>query len=457
MLWSSVAAAQDVSFAALTRELAALDPKDLRTAQSTLERYRDEVATTRALLNGYSSELSTAIAACDEVLGGLQVFSGDLTRQHEVLEASLTDAQNRLSVAIQDEANFQTEITGVQASIDAAQASLREHQKKVDQLKKWFWVPGYGQFLAVRELVDNDSNRIGDLQRQIANLVQEENSAVQRAKAAEALRAALIARLSRADVEESVLEAAMADLNRRVGDLRILDSNLHEASIGLDPLQNAMDISLELNADLFELALEDARAQLSATGAAAQIGLDPDVTASFAVALDQFVGDLEDGVAAAHLHANDCAEPGDPNDRDPVSCEKPRFPYFVSEPSDVCRFRYENPPGCPPQAASAEPLTTISAGAVTDLDNRNLVGAARCVSDEAIFLGVASTPDHCDSACTDNTVCRYWSMYLDDSWLPGAQGECWGGGDKLEPDLEELDWAGVVSGGNPCGIGRYEC
>ena len=44
---------------------------------------------------------------------------------------------------------------------------VRKSKKKADDLKKWFWVPGYGIYLAVDALVNELDNEIGALSRRL--------------------------------------------------------------------------------------------------------------------------------------------------------------------------------------------------------------------------------------------------------------------------------------------------
>lgn len=46
-------------------------------------------------------------------------------------------------------------------------AEIRKAKKKQDDLKKWFWVPGYGLYLAIDTLVNELDNEIGSLGRRL--------------------------------------------------------------------------------------------------------------------------------------------------------------------------------------------------------------------------------------------------------------------------------------------------
>jgi len=50
---------------------------------------------------------------------------------------------------------------------EIAKAEKREAEEKFEEAKKWCWVPGYGLFLAVRELVENNEEKARDARREM--------------------------------------------------------------------------------------------------------------------------------------------------------------------------------------------------------------------------------------------------------------------------------------------------
>ncbi|MFT8112802.1 hypothetical protein ACMYL8_23160, partial [Salmonella enterica subsp. enterica serovar Enteritidis] len=58
--------------------------------------------------------------------------------------------------------------------MDDLQRRLHERRQKLEELKRWAWVPGYGAYLAIRTLVDGDiqeernlMERLGDKHREL--------------------------------------------------------------------------------------------------------------------------------------------------------------------------------------------------------------------------------------------------------------------------------------------------
>ena len=50
---------------------------------------------------------------------------------------------------------------------EEAKAEKRKAEEKCEELKNWCWVPGYGTFLAVRELVENNEAKARDERREM--------------------------------------------------------------------------------------------------------------------------------------------------------------------------------------------------------------------------------------------------------------------------------------------------
>ncbi len=66
----------------------------------------------------------------------------------------------------------QKEINETLERIARNQASLTDRKAKLEELQKWFWVPGYGQYLTTRSLVDDDIQATNRLAHSLAELQQ---------------------------------------------------------------------------------------------------------------------------------------------------------------------------------------------------------------------------------------------------------------------------------------------
>jgi len=99
-------------------------------------------------------------------------------------------------------------------------ASLAERKAKLEELQKWFWVPGYGQYVTVRSLVDNDlqaslslANSVADIERKLQNTTASLNEIPQ-------IEARLNAQKANYETEKSSLEAFRGELNDSLGRLK---------------------------------------------------------------------------------------------------------------------------------------------------------------------------------------------------------------------------------------------
>jgi hypothetical protein len=73
------------------------------------------------------------------------------------------------------------EVQRVSASMRNAVAKLEERERKLKKLQDWWWVPGYGQYLAVRTLAEQDietSNSLANGLRDNSVLIQDQQHAL---------------------------------------------------------------------------------------------------------------------------------------------------------------------------------------------------------------------------------------------------------------------------------------
>lgn len=79
------------------------------------------------------------------------------------LEATLGQLRADLAEAVLDDQLTSAELAKIQATIAENQRDLAERQRKLQELRDWWWVPGYGLYLAIRTAVDNDEARARSL------------------------------------------------------------------------------------------------------------------------------------------------------------------------------------------------------------------------------------------------------------------------------------------------------
>lgn len=105
-----------------------------------------------------------------------QELDEDLTRQINKLHAEEVELKNRRQgLEAKKSALNEERERCCRSKRDAsrsrryenAKAEKREAEEKFEEAKKWCWVPGYGLFLAVRELVENNEEKARDARREM--------------------------------------------------------------------------------------------------------------------------------------------------------------------------------------------------------------------------------------------------------------------------------------------------
>lgn len=103
-----------------------------------------------------------------------QELDEDLTRQINKLHAEEVELKNRRQAleAKKSALNEERERCcrnkrDASRRYENAKAEKREAEEKFEEAKKWCWVPGYGLFLAVRELVENNEEKARDARREM--------------------------------------------------------------------------------------------------------------------------------------------------------------------------------------------------------------------------------------------------------------------------------------------------
>ncbi len=476
----------------------ALDASDLAAAQQFVVAAAADVANARVRAEALESETDAMAATCDGRLRTLHVFRGDALQLKSDSQTRLNEVRARLLNATTDADAAEAEIAATQAAITTQQNALDEHARKYEELKSWFWVPFYGAFLAIRELVDRDAQKIGDLSRNLSHEQRVLRDATLRAEVERDLATHFTATISRDELQLKLLSRTEALVQERIAAFRVLSDALHDAEGHWQELEALVAIDAYAEEQRFRRALERMARRLEQPAAGQELlGLASGAASSFSDTLAAIEAGLDDDGLMARLRASDCATGAEDSPVSLESCPMPRFPYFDMSHEAPCTYVYTNPPDCPPSVFATpreSPLDQIRSwasapiGAGTDgmargaggdlLDDdmsgyepaiavhqnyghefravaehangRNFVGAARCASSEALFLG--TTEDHisCSDVCDETAGCYYWSYYADNSYITGTSGECWGGTKGLAPDTASTGWRGIVSGGAPC-------
>ena len=103
-----------------------------------------------------------------------QELDEDLTRQINKLHAEEVELKNRRqgleakkSALNEERERCSRNKQDASRRYENAKAEKRKAEEKYDELKHWWWVPGYGTFLAIRELVENNEEKAREARREM--------------------------------------------------------------------------------------------------------------------------------------------------------------------------------------------------------------------------------------------------------------------------------------------------
>lgn len=174
----------------------------------------------RAKTNTLHRVLATRSASYEADLGLLKQQQQDLDRQIGDIDARLAQANESVYLTERD-------IQQLAMQMDDLQRRLHERRQKLEELKRWAWVPGYGAYLAIRTLVDGDiqeernlMERLGDKHRELIHNHEKAGSANELRQSLDAVRQQMLRSnlgLSQANREISDMVASVRALVEFLG------------------------------------------------------------------------------------------------------------------------------------------------------------------------------------------------------------------------------------------------
>ena len=316
---------------------------------------------------------------------------------------------------------------------------MQERERKLKELTQWFWVPGYGQYLAVRTLADKDiksyKSEINSLNDQ-NRLMQDQQQAL--AVAEEARRKLAIDREAARKTGEG-LRQMRTELEADLGRLKVIVDGAHG---GLRPVGESGESPDPDRSGPARQPRDDG-------AAAAGVGNVPDFTDAardyagdlqstmllFARSVDNGSNFLSSGYAMCGGPPRD---PNAPEVSKPCSMVEQITQYYEIVDPVTCAFRYTNPRGCPPfpteiEVSDAATAAARASGAWSRAPEENWVGRNRCRATAAIYYGQVDGPDACEAVCMTDPSCKFWTYNERNGMMPNSRFECWGGRGEATP------------------------
>jgi hypothetical protein len=392
-------------------------------------------------------------ARCTQRIGELDVETNKLFVQQTETNRKIADLTASLEGAATGRNLAAAEIARLSTMLNDTARSMREGQARLEEMQKWWWVPGYGQYLTIRTVVNND---VGKYQQAI-NALSDQQQRLAANSNTQAQAQALIETLSREKQQAEGLngqlvrmrESAQASLR----DLNRIAVFLTDADVFWGLAENLLEVDGESFVRKMKI-IQDVLAR-DVTSPSFK---DPSKTLAenFQQKLVEFANSVDkQSNFLLKDTTNFCGGPPLAlNAAISARCNINQITayYEIVDPK-TCTFRYLNPPGCPPAAKSvnmgADALSLgRTRGAWTRAADQNWVGrpsTSPCSIAGTIYYGKLSDPEQCESRCMADADCHFWTFNVRNGFMPDSINQCWGGPGSLDPN--KTSWGGFISGG----------
>lgn len=424
-------------------------------SRAQLEQIGDAIGSLYALTQQYRERSNREHARCTDSIADLDVRTNQLYTEQKQLLQQIADLSASLEGAALRRDLAAAEVARLNAQLSATIRAVKDREARLQELEKWWWVPGYGQYLAIRTLVDDDigqyNRMIGALNDQQQRLSSNQNTLAESRK--------LIATLSQEKQEIEHLHGQLNEMRMAAqGSLQRLNNMsvfLTDADVFWGMTQNL----LKVDAASYVLKMKVIQAVLSRNSSSPSFS-QPSVTLAqnfqqklleFSESIDKnsnmLLKDTTEFCGGPALTAQATVKPVERCNVNQITAY-----YEIVDPK-TCSFRYLNPPGCPPEPksvnADAQAVAQgLARGSWSRADEQNWVGrpsTSPCATSGTIYYGKLSGPEQCEAACMADAACTFWSFNRANGFMPNSTSQCWGGPASM--DANKSAWGGFISGG----------
>jgi len=448
-----------VSYGKITRD--ALDrllssANDLRNgntagAQQKLQGMEASAAELTKAADFFREQANRENNRCVSNIGKLEDEIAKIFEKEKEAERRIASLQAELK-GITERKNYSAaQIEQVKRDVELALAAMKEREAKLEELRKWWWVPFYNLYLGIRTLVDDDIGNYNSLR----NTLQDKATEMAKHQGDWQAASQMMSALTREHQEIQRTHAGLLKMRNEaeadLGNLKKSAIFLTDAGIFWGRVTNLLKIRVTRPVDLLShmTALDMLMSKKNEAPLFHNLQAKPfndlyDSLAAFADTIDQ-------GNNFLMAEGSDyCGGPPRSNTTTVSSACKIEATKFYEIVNPVtCAFQYKNPPGCPPRPrVTQETEQAVAAGRARGswvrADGTNWVGRARC-EPESIYYGKVNDQDQCERKCLSDGTCVAWTYNRNNGMISGTTGECWGGTRALTPN--KTSWGGFQSGG----------
>lgn len=123
------------------------------------KRLADIEELTRQLKITADANVQSAIEGRARCLDSVKAFDeklGSLYLQREAFDKRGDELKVTLAKTTEQDRNYRAQVEKLRNDVNQAKATLAQLEHNFDLLRKWWWVPGYGQYLSIKTLVNGE-------------------------------------------------------------------------------------------------------------------------------------------------------------------------------------------------------------------------------------------------------------------------------------------------------------
>ena len=420
-------------------------------AQAKLRSMRASLENLAGLADRFRELANREHTRCMDRITDLEKRTTGLFEQQERLFAEIKDLDGQIAGAAASANVASAQITELNTKIQNTVAALDQRQQKLKELESWWWVPGYGQYLGTRTLIDGDIGTYESLAGTLRDAGERLRDSRAAAAAANALRANLEPSRNATLAAVNDLKRMRTDTEGELGELKHSAVVLTDASVLWAKARTLLTITAADQLD----SLESIQQLLEKPSNAPEFD-DPsrEYAGDLQATLVRFAQSVDNGSNFLLQSASFCGGPPLSSNVGRVSqpCDqiKQITRYYEIVDPVTCTFRYTNTPGCPPfprdaTIDNARVAASRASGGWTRAPGQNWIGANRCRATVATYYGKLDGDAACEQVCMSDPECRFWTYNERNAMMPNSRGECWGG--RGSAAAQRTDWSGFISGG----------
>jgi hypothetical protein len=437
---------------ASAEKLRAGDPKG---AKQVLQGMEGPLAELTAAADFFRERANQEYARCVENIGALDTRIAEIYQQELEVKVKIGDLDAQLENILTKKTLTETEITRLRNSVQITEQKIQERDRKLEELRKWWWVPGYGLYLSIRTLVDDDIGNYNSLKNTLDDASIRMSRHQQELQAANTVREALRRESEFMRKTHLGLQEMRSRAEAELGNLKKSAVFLTDAGIFWKRVIRLLRIDVSQSVELAKeiMNLESLMTRENSAPQFDDLQKRPIVElyeslVSFADTIDQGNNFL---MAEGTDFSGGPPRPASgPNVSSGCNIEQFTAYYEIVDPK-TCTFRYLSPPGCPPRPRPiVRTEQAVAAGKARGTweraSDQNWIGRSRCDVANSIYYGKESNQEDCERKCMSDGACVTWTFNQRNAYMGGdTRGECWGGTRALSPLKQS--WGGFQSGG----------